>query len=75
MEIPVVYRDHNLAIIRCEDLFYPDYKGEYFVIEKTDGYGYFYNITRTFTRGAILDKYNIILPEKAQPETPPEPQQ
>lgn len=61
--LPIAYRDDQagLIIIKCSDLWYPNYPDEYFVIEKSDGYGYFQNMPRTYSRGEILDEFGITL--------------
>lgn len=57
--ITPVYRDDNHIVFRCADLFYPNCKDRYFVLSKTDGYGYFKDITQTFSEGQLLDEFGI----------------
>lgn len=56
-----VYKDDKILIIRCEDMLYPDYRDRFFVIHKSEGYGYFYDIIKTYTKGEILDQFNITI--------------
>lgn len=61
MNIPVVYKNERLMIIRTDHLFYPNYDKRYFILEKSEGYGFFIEIIRTYTKGEILDKYGIVI--------------
>lgn len=60
--ITPVYRDDLRIVFRCEDLFYPEYKGEFFVLEKSEGYGYFDHMVQTYTKGEIFDEFKILIP-------------
>lgn len=56
-----VYRDDDKIIFRTEDLFYPNYPGKFFVLRKSEGYGYFQSFNRKYTRGEILDEFGITI--------------
>lgn len=57
-----VYQNSALLIFKCEDLLYPEYKGKYFVLEKSEGYGFFEHPIDFYTAGEILDTFDIQLP-------------
>lgn len=57
-----IYQDDKKMVFKCEDLFYPEYKGKFFVLQKTEGYGYFHPIIKAYTRGELLDAFNIPAP-------------
>jgi hypothetical protein len=61
MSIRPVYKDGRHIIFKCEDLFYPEYQGFFFVLEKSQGYGYFHNMIKAYTKGEILDNYKIVI--------------
>lgn len=54
--IPIVFKNEKIVIFKCEDLFYPNYAGRYFVLEKSYLYGYFYQMIYHSTFGG----YNIL---------------
>jgi hypothetical protein len=59
--ITPAFKNDLIMVFRCEDLFYPQYEGKFFVLEKSQGYGYFYPMIQAFTKGELLDKFNITL--------------
>jgi hypothetical protein len=59
--ITPVYADDSKMVFKCEDLFYPDYKGQFFVLEMSKGYGFFTEITLPYTKGELLDEFKIEL--------------
>lgn len=59
--ITPVFKNDFIMVFKCEDLFYPEYAGNFFVLEKSDGYGYFYPMIKRFTKGELLDKFDITI--------------
>lgn len=60
-QLPLVYKDDNRLIIKCKDLWYQRYEGKFFVLEKSETYGFFQHIVKAYTKGEILDAFNIII--------------
>lgn len=47
-------------------MFYPEYKGKFFVLEKSEGYGYFHEMIQAYTIGEILDEFSITISSDEQ---------
>ena len=58
-----VFQDDDVTIFKCEDLWYENHKGKYFVLEKSNGYGFFQPCVKAFTKGEIVDKFGILILE------------
>ena len=56
-----IYQDDDVTIFKCEDLWRDDYKGKFFVLVKSKGYGYFKHMVKAYTKGEILDDFGILI--------------
>lgn len=58
--ISPAFQNESIIIFRCEDMMYPEYKGRFFILEKSL-YGFFHGMTSTYSKGEIFDRLGIII--------------